>query len=276
MPVLLALVAALSYGVSDFVGGIASKRTSPWAVAAVSELAGAVALGLAATVLRGTPGLLDLAWAVVAGIGAGVGTTYLYRGLSGGRMGVVAPVSGVGAATIPVLAGVALGERPSTLVWLGIALALPSIWLVSQEPVEGPSRGPSGFREGVGAGLGFGALFVALAQISADAGALPLALNQVVGAAVIVLMARHGGHAWRPARYAVRMGAVAGVLAALANVTYAGATHVGYTSIAAVVTSFYPAFTVLLAMTVLREHVHRSQAVGLLGCLVAVALVATG
>lgn len=276
MPVLLALLAALSYGVSDFVGGIASKRTSPWSVAVMAQVAGAAGLALAATVVRGTPDAADLAWAVVAGIGAGVGTTYLYRGLSAGRMGVVAPVSGVGAAAIPVLAGVALGERPSTLVWLGIVLALPSIWLVSQEPVEGPAQGPSGFRDGVGAGLGFGGLFVALAQISPDAGALPLALNQLVGAATIVVMARHGGHRWLPARYAVQMGIAAGVLAAAANLSYATATHLGYTSVAAVITSFYPAFTVLLAMTVLHEHVHRSQAVGLVGCLAAVALVATG
>src|SRR6476619_1238896 len=87
----------------------------------------------------GAPTAGDLAWGAVAGVGAGAGTAFLYRGLAGGRMGVVAPVSGVGATVIPVLIGVSTGERPSTLVWVGMVAALPGIWFVSREESDAPA-----------------------------------------------------------------------------------------------------------------------------------------
>jgi drug/metabolite transporter (DMT)-like permease len=130
--VLLSLLAAASYGLSDFIGGVVSKRVSPWAVALSAQLGGA-ALILALTLgVDGDPTRTDLWWGAAAGIGNGVGTAFLYRGLSLGRMGVVAPVSGVGAALLPVVVGVSSGERPAALAWLGIAVAFPAIWLVSR------------------------------------------------------------------------------------------------------------------------------------------------
>ena len=131
--VILALAGAISYGVSDFIGGLASRRTTVWPVAVLScagSLVGALVMAVADP---GSPTGTDLWWGAVAGIGAGVGTAFLYRGLAGGRMGVVAPVSGVGATAIPVLIGVLAGERPAALVWLGIVAALPGIWLVSRD-----------------------------------------------------------------------------------------------------------------------------------------------
>ena len=105
-------------------------------------------------------------------------------------MGVVAPVTGVGAAVIPVVVGVLLGERPAVLVWVGIVLAMPAIWLVAREPVRTERRRRrEALVDGALAGLGFGFLFVALAQVSEDAGLLPLAVNQVVAGVVIVLVA---------------------------------------------------------------------------------------
>jgi drug/metabolite transporter (DMT)-like permease len=277
MAVLLSLLAALSYGLADFCGGLTSKRGSAWGVALAASVAGAIAVGATSLVVDGDPTAGDFGWAVAAGIGNGFGTAFLYRGLSSGRMGVVAPVSGVGAAVIPVIVGVALGERPALLVWVGIALAIPAIWLVAREPdgLGGPTA-PGGVVDGGLAGLGFGLLFVALAQLSDEAGLLPLALNQLVAAAVIVLVACLLRQPWRPSPATVPGGAVAGVLGAAATVCFLFATREGYLSIASVVTSLYPAFTVVLAATILREHVHRAQAVGLAFCAVAVALVATG
>jgi drug/metabolite transporter (DMT)-like permease len=219
----------------------------------------------------------DLAWGVAAGVANGFGTAFLYRGLSSGRMGVVAPVSGVGAVVIPVVAGVVLGERPALLVWVGMSLALPAIWLVSREPgsLVGPAtRG--GLADGVLAGLGFGVLFVALGQVSDDAGLLPLAVNQAVGGLTIVAVAGVLHQPWLPREPASAGGVGAGLLGATATVCFLYATREGYLSIASVVTSLYPAFTVLLAATVLREHVHRAQALGLALCAVAVSLVAAG
>ena len=279
--VALALGAALSYGLADFVGGAASKRASPWAVALVSQVVGALAVLVLGLIIGGSPTRSDLGWAAAAGLFNGVGTAFLYRGLAGGRMGVVAPVSGVGAAALPVLVGVVMSERPSMLVWVGIATALPGIWLVAREPGGAPpseaggGRG-SGLVDGALAGAGFGALFACLAQIPERAGYLPLALNQVVAGVAIVAVAALLGGAWVPRERASLLGAVSGVLAALATGAFLLATQTGFLAVAAVLTSLYPAVTVVLAALVLREHVHRGQALGLLLCLGAVGLVAAG
>lgn len=280
MAILLSLIAAASYGLADFVGGVTSKRTSPWAVALVAQLGGA-ALVLVLTLLTdGSPTRADLAWCVVAGIGNGFGTAFLYRGLSTGRMGVVAPISGVGAVLVPVVVGLLTGERPPLLVWVGVAAALPGIWLVSREEadedVTGAPPSSSGVAEGVLAGLGFGTLFAALAQIPEEAGFLPLALNQVVAAGAIVVVARALRQDWVPREPVALLGVVSGALGALATGLFMVATQGGSLTVAAVLTSLYPAFTILLAATVLRETVHRGQAAGLVLCGAAIALVAAG
>lgn len=280
MAVLLSLLSALSYGLSDFVGGVTSKRTSPWSVALVGQLAGACVMLVTAWLVGGSPTGGDAAWAVVAGAGNGFGTAFLYRGLSSGRMGVVAPVSGVGAALVPVVVALATGERPAALVWLGVLAALPGIWLVAREPVPedvgGDPPRSSGLVDGVLAGLGFGGLFAALAQIPDTAGLYPLAMNQVVAAVVIIAVASALRTPWLPRQPVALLGAVSGTLGALATGAFLLATQTGYLTVTAVLASLYPAVTVLLAATVLRERVHRGQAVGLVLCGVAVALVATG
>ena len=279
MPVLLSLLSAMAYGLGDFVGGVASKKANPWSVALVSQLSGAVLILLVTLVTGGSPTGQDLLWAVVAGVGNGFGTAFLYRGLSSGRMGVVAPVSGVGTVVVPVAVGVLAGERPEALVWIGIVLALPGIWLVAREPVAtvDPDVSPgNGLADGILAGLGFGALFAALAQIPDEAGFLPLAVNQLVACAAVIAVATALRLRWVPREPAAAAGLVPGVRAALATGAFLVATQGGHLTVTAVIASLYPAFTVLLATTVLREHVHRAQVVGLGLCAVAVALVATG
>ena len=276
MAVLLSLVSALSYGLADFVGGVTSKCTSPWSVALLAQLGGGVLVLLLTLVVPGSPSGADVAWSVVAGLGNGLGTAFLYRGLSSGRMGVVAPVSGVGAALVPVAVGVLTGERPTAVVWAGIALALPGIWLVAREPATGPGPLGSGLTDGLLAGVGFGSLFAALAQIHEGAGLLPLALNQLVAAAAIVGVAVALRSPWLPRDPRALGGVVSGVLGALATGSFQVATHSGYLSITAVIASLYPAVTVMLAASVLRERVHRAQAIGLGMCAVAVSLVAAG
>ncbi len=279
MAVLLSLCAALGYGLSDFVGGVASRRVSPWAIAFTSQLGGAAVVLVLGLVLGGEPRAEDLGWAVLAGLGNGVGTAFLYRGLAAGRMGVVAPISGVGAALVPLVVGLATGERPGLLAWLGITAALPAIWLVAREagPREvSPAAGPAaaGVLDGVLAGLGFGVLFAALAQIPEESGFLPLALNQVVGAVVVAAVATAVRQAWVPRELTAYAGLLSGTLGAAATALFLVATQTGFLTVAAVITSLYPAFTVLLAALLLRERVHRDQAVGLLLCAVAVGLIA--
>jgi drug/metabolite transporter (DMT)-like permease len=273
--ILLSLLAAASYGLSDFNGGIFSRRGGAWAVSLMAQLGGTVLVLLFTLVSDGSPTGVDLAWSLLAGVGNGFGTAFLYRGLTSGRMGVVAPVSGVGAVLVPVVVGVATGERPGALVWVGIVLALPAIWLVSREPGEAAGVG-TGLTDGILAGLGFGTLFAALAQIPEEAGFLPLALNQVIAGVAIIAVATALRTDWVPRNRFALGGILSGGLGALATGLFLVATQGGYLTVAAVITSLYPAFTVLLAATVLHERVHRGQAAGLALCACAVALVAAG
>ncbi|SDS19890.1 Uncharacterized membrane protein [Nocardioides scoriae] len=284
--VLLALGAAVAYGLSDFVAGVASRRTSAWAVAVVgSAVGGLLSVGLA-LVLPGRAGVDDLAWGALAGVGNGLGGAFLYRGLSRARMGVVGPVSAVGAAVLPVAVGVLGGERPAALVWLGIVAALPGIWLVAREPAAAADDGASspgsspagaGLVDGLLAGAGFGLLFAALGQVPDGAGYWPVAVSQGVGVLSVVVLATLLGGAWVPRdRTALAGGAGAGALSVVAVVGFLLATQQGLLTVSAVLASLYPAATVLLAALLLHERVHRVQGAGLALCAVSVVCVAVG
>ena len=280
MAILLALVSALAYGVSDFVGGILARRVSAWSVAVVANASATVCTALVALAVPGDPAGRDFAWGALAGVATGAGTGFLYRGFAAGRMGVVAPVSAVRAANVPVLAGFVAGERVAHPEWVGITHALPGIWLVASVPEEHRTESRAGLAEGLVdgllAGLGFGVLFAALGQIPDSAGLWPLTLSQAVSVPAVVLLAVALRSAWVPRGKPVRWAVLAGPLGALATWSFLASTQLGYLTISGVLTSLYPATTVLLAAVVLHERVHRAQGVGLGLCAVAVALVAAG
>ena len=283
MSALLALLGAAAYGLSDFIGGLLSRRVNPWTVAFGATLSGTVFVLIAGLVMSGEPTSGDMLYGALAGLGNGVGTVFLYRGLASGRMGVVAPISGVGAAVVPVVVAFALGERPAALVWLGIALALPAIWLVSREPEampdpDGAEHPPSssGVLDGIMAGLGFGSLFALLGQIPDEAGLLPLLGNQLVAAVVIAGIATFMGAQWLPRTRASAVSIIPGFLGVAATVAFMTATQMGSLTVAAILASLYPAGTILLAATILREPIHRGQAVGLALCGVAITMVTLG
>jgi uncharacterized membrane protein len=220
----------------------------------------------------------DLAWATLSGVGSGVGVCALFRGLSRGRMAVVAPLSAVGAAMLPLVVALATGERPSALKLLGILVALPGIWLVSGgEDGTGsrPALRGSGVSDGLVAGLGFGVMFVGLARIGDDAGLWPVAHGQAVSALTAVGLALAARASWRPAGPRLMLSAAAGgPLGALAVVAYTLSTHSGLLSVSAVLSSLYPAATILLAAIVLHERIRPPQALGLLLCGLTVSLLA--
>ena len=281
----LALLAAVAYGTGDFVGGSGARRAPAMSIVFVGQLVGAAAMLVVGLATPGTPSLDHLAWALLAGIGGAAGSVFLLRGLSRGRMAVVAPTSAVGAAVLPVLAGLAGGERPVPLVWIGVVLALPGIWLVSRPvpdrtEVVGPGASPPADRgalvDGVLGGLGFGVLFVALAQIPASAGTLPLALNQLTGAFVTVVLATAVHQTWLPSRPAAGWGFTSGLLGVAGTLAFVEASHLADLGTVAVLASLYPAVTVMLARTVLGERLGAGQRLGLVCCSAAVALIAAG
>jgi drug/metabolite transporter (DMT)-like permease len=275
--VLLALISAFAYGLSDFVGGLVSRRASVWSVAVTLQGSSAVSTALVSLFVGGTVTATDLGWATLSGVGSGIGVCYLFRGLSRGRMAVVAPLSAVGAALLPLAVALVGGERPSTLDLAGIAVALPGIWLVSsgETPPGGASvAASSGVGDGLVAGIGFGVMFVALAQIGHGAGLWPVALGQLVSALTAAALAFAVRATWRPGGRTLWPAAAAGPLGALAVVAYTLSTREGLLSISAVLSSLYPAATILLAATVLHERIRRPQVLGLLLCGLTVSLLA--
>ncbi|MET0235503.1 MAG: EamA family transporter [Kibdelosporangium sp.] len=275
--ILLALSAALAYGASDFIGGTGSRRYSSWQIVLAGQAAGALVMLVAGLLLPGSPATSDFAWALLAGTGSATGSIFLFRGLARGRMGLVAPVSAVGAAILPVLVGVAFGERPSWLVWIGVLIALPGIWLVSRETTaDQPTRTRAALADGAVAGLGFGVLFIALGRISADAGLLPLAANQSIGAILTIVAATSLRQAWRPSRGVIGWGSASGVLGALGTLAFMAATGATSLGIAGVLASLYPAVTVLLAAGVLAERINTGQRAGIAISILAVATLALG
>ena len=272
----LALAAAAIYGLSDFLGGLVSKRASVWAVAIASQLGALVVIAMATWLVAARPTAADIAWGALAGVGTGTGTAFLYRGLAEGRMGVVAPISAVGAALVPVAVGVVTGDRPPLLTWAGIACAIPAIWLVSSgDPADATeSRRGSGLVDGILAGLAFGLMFAALGQVPDTAGLVPLVVTEVTSVVAVAGLATLMGHAFVPREQTAWWGLGVGALSAFAAVLFLFSTQAGMLTVAAVLSSLYPVFTILLAATILRERIHGLQAIGLGLAGVAVVLVA--
>ena len=274
MAIVLSLLSALAYGLSDFLGGIFAKKATPWQIAVVGQSSSAGCALLAFAVVPGTPTWHDVGMGALAGLGGGFGVAFLYRGLSTARMGVVAPISAIGAALLPVAVGLATGERPSTLAVLGIVFAFPAIALISSVPGDADATHRGGVVDGALAGLGFGVLFVFLGQVGDDAGFAALATSQVTSVLTVIMTATALRAVWVPRdRYAFRA-VFMGPLGVTAQGAFLFATQQGLLSVVSVISSLYPASTVLLAAVLLRERILRWQALGLALAAAAVTLVA--
>jgi drug/metabolite transporter (DMT)-like permease len=282
--IFLALASALAYGSADFIAGWLSRRTHYARVALLAQIAAGAGALLTSLIVGGRPSGASLAWGALSGLGGGLGTLALYRGLARGRMNVVAPLSGVLAAALPALVGLALGERPAPTALVGLGLALPAVWLTARtEHEDGAQAGTSASSsvvDGVLAGLGFAVLFIALQRAGRGEGLWPTASSQIVAA--LPMLALHA-RALRPAPGGppedgwLRLGPwFAGVLVAVAAICFFLATQRGLLTVVAVLTSLYPAVTVALARWLLAERIGRWQGVGLALAAVSVALISGG
>jgi uncharacterized membrane protein len=277
--ILLSLLAALAWGVADFAGGLGSRGLDAPRVALWTQALGLVAAGVAVLVFPGVgPRVSPLAWGALSGVGSGVGTMSLYHGLAVGRMSVVATLSGVLAAVLPATVGLALGNTLDAGAAIGIAVALPAILLVSWQRERNPRASAwPGVLYGTLAGVGFALLFIALSRAGTHSGAWPLIPGQLLSVVVIApfaLRAVRGGAAWGKRSLALTL--TAGIVSGTANLLFLAATGKGELAIVAVLSSLYPAFTVLLARAVLAEHWSRTQAIGLVAAVIAVVLVSAG
>lgn len=277
----LALVASLSWGAADFVGGIKSRALPLLTVIGVSQLAGLIVIALIVAARgKAPPGGDYWIYASLSAVGGLCGLFAFYRGLSIGAMSVVAPVSALSAG-IPVVFGLASGERPSALQGAGMVVAIAGVVLAAREEgPEGADRQGTRIASGVGlalvAALGFGSFFVGMDK-AAEADALwPILINRMTGVAllaVLVAMLRPRlalGRADFGALFAV------GTLDMGANALFAAATREGFVSLVSVVSSLYPVVVIALAHIVLRERTSPPQLAGAGLALGGVALIVGG
>jgi drug/metabolite transporter (DMT)-like permease len=275
MEIVLALCAASIYGVADYCGGRASRTVTPVVVTFVGQCAGFLfLLTIAVTSGADIPPLSDWIWGGVAG---GVGATGLlafYRAMGSGYMTVVAPVSAVTATAIPVIVGLATGERPGVLALLGIPIAVVAIALVSD--VMGPDHRKAPrivLWLAIVAGSGFGTIFVILGHTTDGSGMWPVVAMRLVSIPLMFIVLRAQKLKIGSARVSLRIVLASGILDSAANGIYLLAVRQGLMSIVSTINSFYPASTLLLATKLDGERIHRSQAVGLLCAAISLTLI---
>jgi drug/metabolite transporter (DMT)-like permease len=271
LPAVFGLASAASFGTADFSGGIASKRTHVFAVLTIARAFGlALILALAWITHEHLPPAGALLWGCAAGVAGGFALPAFYRALAIGKMSVAAPVTSVLAAALPVLVAAVSEGLPHAIQICGLILALAALWFISRP--EGGKIGSRGLGLAIFAGIGFGMFLVCMRHAGAEAVYWPMAaaLATSLVMAAAMLFAQGGA---LPGLGATPLILLAGVLDTSGNFFFVLASQRGRLDVAAVLSSLYPAATVLLARLVLKERITRLQAAGMIAALVAVPLI---
>jgi drug/metabolite transporter (DMT)-like permease len=275
----LALVSSVSWGVGDFLGGLKSRSLPLLNVLLASQVVGLALVAIfVATRGQGPPGGGFAVFAALAAAAGVSGLAAFYRGLAIGNMGVVAPISAC-SAVVPVVVGVATGDRPAALQGVGLVLALGGVVLASREEVvgEAPRR-----RTARGAGLamlsalGFGFFFLAFDRASDGDVAWAMLVNRITGVALLALAVAAVRPPFALRRRDAPVLLLIGGFDVGANATFGLAATTGLVSLVSVVGSLYPLTTVILAAAVLHERPHRLAQIGVATALLGVAMIAAG
>ncbi|MDA2979082.1 MAG: DMT family transporter [Actinomycetota bacterium] len=268
MPQILALISAVLFGVSDFTGGIATRRVSAWVVAAWSQLLGLPILVLGLVVVTSTEVTRhDLMWGAIGGVFGVVGLAIMYSTLAAGKMSVVAPVIGAGAAGIPVMWAVATGETITWINWIGICVAGLAVFLLTAQSRSSRSTAEALDRkllfQALVAAFGFAVFFIALGQTSEASGLWPLVAARSTTVPVAFGALFLGAAKAGSMRTVWKLILGTGMLDMAANIAIVLAVQRGPIGITAVLGSLYPVFTVAAAIVVLRERPTVRQLVGI-------------
>jgi drug/metabolite transporter (DMT)-like permease len=274
--VVLGLTSAVTWGTGDFGGGLLSRRAPLFGVVGLTQFTGMfAALALAVALGEPVPTFPDIAWAVGAGIGGIVGISCLYRGLAVGRMGVVAPTTGILAATVPVLFGFAVEGIPVPATVVGIVGALAAVVLVTRAPDGGSDR-PSGLNWAIASGIAIAWFNICIGQFSGESAFGLLVIIRLLQAVVMTLLIVLWRQPWRlPADILGKL-LVVGLLDMVGNATFILAAQMGDLAVAVVLSSLYPVVTVVLAIAILREHLSRSHVAGIVLTAVSIVLITAG
>jgi drug/metabolite transporter (DMT)-like permease len=268
----LSLLAAVSWGGGDFSGGVAAKRLSVFRVVAVAHFVGLLSmLFMAGLTSEPIPPKADLLWGVFAGVSGAFGIAALYKALAIGRMGVIAPVASVVTGIFPVLFSVHTEGLPDRIQMLGFAIALVSIWLVARPNEYVDSH--RGLGLAVFAGLMFGLFLVGGKQSGHHGVFWPLVAARTASTALMLVIVAFAPRDPQPLRSALGPMVFSGLLDSVGNALFIAATRHGRLDVSAILSSLYPASTVILARVLLKEKISAMQGVGIVSALVAVALI---
>lgn len=273
----LALASATSFGISDFVGGVASRRVAALRVVLVSTPVSMVMLGVLAVIGGGHVTTSAVVLGVLGGLSQALGIWWFYAAMAAGPISVVSPLAAVVDAGVPVCIGRLLGERPGMLASAGIAVALAAVVLISWHAGDDGVHRP-GLTRGViwltiASGVALGLNFVFLDRTPSDAGLWPLLFARGAATVLVIVAAAASRNLRVPTGTPLRLALVIALLDTAANVTMLFALQLSLLSLASVLISLYPAATVILAVAVLRERVRLRQVAGMVLAAVAVAMI---
>jgi drug/metabolite transporter (DMT)-like permease len=276
--ILLALLSSATWGTADFLGGLLSRRLAAYLVVGASQTCGLIAVtvvALATGAFGGDAGWVG--WAVLAGLTGTVGLITFYVALASGTMGIVSPIAALGV-LVPVVVGVAQGERPSTLTSVGVVVALLGAVAASGPELRGRAGArPVALAMVAGVMFGLALTFIALgASHDAVMTLWGMRMTSVLGFAIAAVLALGRGHRATLALRDLGLIACVGVGDATANLFFALASTRSYVSVTSVLASLYPVMTVLLARAFLNERLLRVQQVGVVAALAGVVLVSAG
>ena len=268
---------ALLYGIADFSGGFAAGKSRLLSVLLLSQLVGTtIALAALAIMGHGVPTIRDLMWGSLAGFSGSMGLFMLYGGIAKSIVAIVSPASALVGAIIPVIFALLLGERPTAKAIIGCALCLPAILMLTWESGDGEHPRKSvkeALTYGVFAGLGFGVFFVALSRSSPSAGLWPLVGARIASITAFILALVISGQPFRIERSGLVPSLIAGAADMGANILFLLASQSGMLSLVAVITSLFPAPTVILARFLLHQRIPPVRMAGLVLAMVGVALI---
>jgi drug/metabolite transporter (DMT)-like permease len=269
----LSLGTAAVWGAGDFAGGIATKRANVFRVVAGAHACGLLLMLLLVWITgEAVPPRATLLWGAAAGITGAVGVAALYRALAIGRMGIVAAVAAVITGVLPVLAGIYTEGMPDPIQLVGFVLALVSIWLIARP--DGEIDTHRGLGLAVLAGVMFGLFFIACKQAGHHGVFWPLVAARTVSTLLMLLIVTFSAGDKRPLRPALVPILFSGILDTSANALFIAATQHGRLDVTSVLSSLYPASTVILARIFLKERMSATQNAGIVGALVSVVLIA--
>ncbi len=273
LAIFFGLASAVAWGAGDFSGGLATRKTNVYSVVLISQIVGSIFLAILALVFReAIPPSGSFLFGALAGLAGMIGLMGLYSGLAQGRMGVVAPLTAVVAATLPILFSLLTEGMQPLLQITGFILALIAVWLLSGAGRSTSVR-PSEIGYALVAGAGFALFFILIDQANETAVFWPLVAARIASVTCLLLYISFRGVWQRPTRRQMPLIIFAGVIDALGNASFTVAARLGRLDLAVILASLYPATTVFLAQIILHERLNRTQWVGVLIALLALVLI---